>query len=1090
MKLPKPTSVAKAAARALLAAGCSAVTVPALAEDIDIYQGTWSGGAPNVMFLLDNTSNWSANNQAWDAASTYTKSCGSLSDAALTDCRNLISAVYYIGSDASKKRPWEPGFKVNSGDNVSLTQGQVELRALRLVLNQLVCSGKSNALKVNVGLSLISKQTVRSSGDAAGVINFAIQPLAGTASTAGSSCAAIIGRLDQIDSKIQDPAWKAPSDADYGAPLFEIFKYFGGYASPAGAQTTPTTAGAPVGAQGYGQARFSVSNTLDDPLAFTTTARTTYKSPITAENACGRNFVVLVGNTYPNQEPNAGPARLQGLNYTPPTLNPNTSDTNRFADEWTYFLANADVSEADGVQRVFTYALNVYKDKPSTDQRKLLKSMAAVGGVGPAGYLEVGGDLNALVKAFSDILTSVAAVDSVFTAATLPVSTTTQGTYLNQVFVGMFRPDANSKPRWVGNLKQYKLGLDQTSGDVLLVDSLNSPAILRGSGFFSPLAKSYWTQESVYFTQMPSGTPLSASDSPDGQIVDKGGVAQQLRISYEQNADSRRIFTLPESPTSGVALSSFPFAATNSDVAAKFSDAEIKWVRGENANLSDTSGSYRDASGNVVTMGVRGPRVSIHGDVLHSRPVALNYGNEEVVVFYGANDGLLRAVGGRQTGTAAGKELWSFVAPEHYDLLGRLHGNSPEVFLPSTDPSGSQLTPTTGTARKSYGMDGPIGVFARYSKEGAVTEAIIYAAMRRGGRAVYAIDVSDRNAPSFKWKISNNTSGFSSLGETWSTPRPVNFPNSDDPIIVMGGGYDPAEDDNSQSNPKIGNRIYVINGRTGSKIQELETDFSVVGDVAIADTNLDGVFDRGYVADVRGNLYRIDMTGGSSLLPLGSWTIRKIAALGSKVYTTPDVVATKKFVAVLVGTGDREKPLLISTSDNFFMIKDTVLGAANRNNVLYRSDLTQFAEVDESSGALTSINTKVDDAEGCYIELGTNGEKVVNSPFSIAGATYFGTNRPTPNANSCAGNLGEARSYIFPLFCQGTPRVVLLDSGGMPPSPVGGLVKVIDAKGEEIVVPFIIGAGTGGSPFEAERPRPPIPPIRTRQFWRIDNSNR
>ena len=940
MKAPKFNCFSTKAAGALLALGCTAFLASALAEDIDIYQGTAVGGAPNVLFFLDNTSNWSNEAQSWDAASSYKPSCSSKPVAAQTECRLLIEQIYYAGVPTSTKRPWENSFN-DKKDNVTLFQGQVQLRALKLVLNRLICSGAADRLRINVGLALTSKQTVRSSGDSAGIINFAIRLLEGTATTAGSSCKAIIDRLDEIDSKIQDPAWKAPADADYGSTLYEIFKYFGGYASPAGAQSVPTTAGSPVGPQGNGQRRFSVPNVLDDRLAFVDDSRTTYKSPINEFNACGRNFVVLVGNTYPNFETAGSPAKFSGLDYTPPTLPIATSDTTRAADEWTYFLANTDVSPVDGVQHVFTYAMNVYKDKPSADQGKLLKSMAAQGGVGPAGYVEVGGDLNKLVQAFSDILTNVAAVDSVFTAATLPVSTTTQGTYLNQVFVGMFRPDTNAKPRWIGNLKQYKLGLDSATGDVLMVDANDSAAILRGTGFFSPLARSFWTQDSVFFTHMPSGTPLSASDSPDGQIVDKGGVAQQLRISYAQGAGGRKVYTLPASPTSGRALSNTPFSSSNSAVTSVFNAAEISWIRGENTGLTETSGAYKDASGNVIDYDATGPRASIHGDVLHSRPVALNYGNGEVVVFYGANDGLLRAVSGQQTGLTAGKELWSFVAPEHYaPLLKRLQSNSPEVFLPATDQYGNQLTTTSGRTTKDYGMDGPIGVFARYDSSATVTEAIIYAAMRRGGRTVYALDVSDRNDPRLKWKISNTMSDFSRLGQTWSTPQPVNFPPSfsSDPIIIMGGGYDPAEDGNNVSNPQIGNRIYVINGRTGVKLAELATDYSVAGDVAVADTNLDGVFDRGYVADVRGNLYRINMTSGTSLLNPSSWTIKKIASLGGKVYTTPDVVATKDFVAVLVGTGDREKPLLLSTSDNFFMIKDTVLAAADRNGVLTKSD--------------------------------------------------------------------------------------------------------------------------------------------------------
>ena len=64
-------------------------------------------------------------------------------------------------------------------------------------------------------------------------------------------------------------------------------------------------------------------------------------------------------------------------------------------------------------------------------------------------------------------------------------------------------------------------------------------------------------------------------------------------------------------------------------------------------------------------------RPSAHGDV-HSRPVAVDYGgNTGVVVFYGASGGMLHAINGNQStsiGTyAPGSELWSFVAPEHYD---------------------------------------------------------------------------------------------------------------------------------------------------------------------------------------------------------------------------------------------------------------------------------------------------------------------------------------------------------------------------------------------------------------------------------------
>ncbi|MEO7852130.1 MAG: PilC/PilY family type IV pilus protein [Rubrivivax sp.] len=1037
---------------------------PLWAADTDIYFPTASGGvSPNVVFLLDNTSNWSANNQAWDKLSVDAK-CIALTDAAQKAiCLGYSTQVF---SGATK-----------------LTQGQVQLRAFKLVLNELVCSGTATALKVNIGISLMASQSTLSNGHGVGVINYAVQPLSGTATTAGSSCKTIIDQLNLIDSKITDPAYKAPSSANYGAALYEIFKYFGGHSNPTLAGNVEPNGGSPTGATGYGPIRYSVSNVLDDVNAFTSTAKTTYRSPIGAANSCGSNYVVLVGNTYPNFEPNnGGPTIFNGINYTPPALSPVTSDTSRKADEWTYFLANTDVSDQPGQQRVYTYTVNTYNDKPDAAQGKLLKSMAAVGGIGAAGYLEVGGDLYRLVQGFRDILINIAAVDSVFTATTLPVSTTTQGTFLNQIFVGTFRPDGNAAPRWVGNLKQYQFGL--INGSLDLVDKNGNSAVLAGAGFFSATAESFWSESSVFFSELPSGTPASASDLPDGAIVEKGGAAHQLRKANLQGASARNVKTL-----FGGAL--VPFS-----LASGFSAAEVAWIRGENnqtttAGAEDFNGSYSN-SGTTTLLGTTGARHSIHGDVLHSRPVALNYGSSDVVVYYGSNDGFFHAVDGNKTGGTAGQELWSFIAPEHYSLLTRLRNGTPTVHLPETDSSGSAIAAPIGSAAKGYGMDGPTGVYARYASGGtSVSKAIIYPTMRRGGRGVFAFDVSSKTAPTFLWQITGGSGSYGQLAQTWSMPKPVVFSSATvtAPILLMGGGYDPAEDLNSSSG--IGNVVYVINGETGARIAALATDYSVPADVTVVDVNGDGEPDRAYAADVRGNLYRIDFPTAGSMLDSASWSgvsAVKIAALGGKVFFAPDAVATKSFVAVLVGTGDREKPLMVSSADNFFLVKDTV-GAA-RATPLLKSDLTRVAKIDNTTMAPTLLAGSANDPEGCYLELATNGEKVVNAPFTIAGATYFGTNRPKPaSSTSCSADLGEAYAYKFPLFCGVPAKPTQIIGGGLPPSPVGGIVT-INVNGVDVKMPFIIGSGEGGSSFKPGEPKPPIPPIRTRLHWRIDNTNR
>ena len=103
-------------------------------------------------------------------------------------------------------------------------------------------------------------------------------------------------------------------------------------------------------------------------------------------------------------------------------------------------------------------------------------------------------------------------------------------------------------------------------------------------------------------------------------------------------------------------------------------------------------------------------RPSAHGDVVHSRPVAIDFrGNPaidpaKVVVFYGGNDGVLRAINGNRSvnigSVTAGKEMWAFTPPEFYPQIKRLRDNNTQISFkgnPTTSP-----TPLP----KPYGMDG------------------------------------------------------------------------------------------------------------------------------------------------------------------------------------------------------------------------------------------------------------------------------------------------------------------------------------------------------------------------------------------------
>src|SRR5438874_3957277 len=156
-----------------------------------------------------------------------------------------------------------------------------------------------------------------------------------------------------------------------------------------------------------------------------------------------------------------------------------------------------------GVQTVVTYTIDVGPAVVTDNSvngagwSTLLKSMASSSG---GKYFAISNsdpnEAAAIQAALTTIFNEVQAVNSVFAATTLPVSVNVRGTNLNQVYIGVFRPDAQKLPRWFGNLKMYKLGVDSATQTLFLADANGSVASNSSTGFISSSAKSYWTSTS------------------------------------------------------------------------------------------------------------------------------------------------------------------------------------------------------------------------------------------------------------------------------------------------------------------------------------------------------------------------------------------------------------------------------------------------------------------------------------------------------------------------------------------------------------------------------------------------------------------
>ncbi|MFM1907731.1 MAG: hypothetical protein RLZZ591_1408 [Pseudomonadota bacterium] len=488
--------------------------------------------------------------------------------------------------------------------------------------------------------------------------------------------------------------------------------------------------------------------------------------------------------------------------------------------------------------------------------------------------------------------------------------------------------------------------------------------------------------------------------------------------------------------------------ATSSGGAGSEKDQLVNWVRGQdNASDENGNGSYTDC------------RASVHGDVLHSRPAVINYnrygGDNDVYVFYGANDGVFRAVkGGTGTDTGdtsglqAGQEAWGFVPVEGFGSLSRLRNNSPVI--------GSSL-------KKPYFMDGPIGVYTKYSTgntgQQIANNVFLYIGARRGGRYMYSLDVTNPTSPNYRWKIDSATAGFAELGQTWSQPTVVTGLNGyTNPVIIFGGGYDAAVEDvenctitsvstgtYSTSNVYIpgtvtynngtvtynttgtgcttaggtsttvtrsmGRAIYMVDAITGQKIwsasyrgsgADLEVDgmdFAIPSDVQIIKNSSGGATNRGYVGDTGGNLWRIDFRDSDKT----KWTVTKIAAIAQadsasnrrKFMSPPDVVAADGYDAVLIGSGDREHPFDNTVVNRFYMFKD------HGNDSGPGTGSTSYLV-----GGTPTLDTRTSKADGSGNPVMTNLGSVTNASITSSnndGLLYDATNNciQTPSGSAC-----------------------------------------------------------------------------------------
>ncbi len=759
-----------------------------------------------------------------------------------------------------------------------------------------------------------------------------------------------------------------------------------------------------------------------------------YESPLETAGACSKIFTVNTMFFVANQDADSDDAIADEISDggfgAPQDDFPDVIRYLHDAD-----LANGNygsVSNLDDKQNVTSYFI-VDPSKINTTTRQYAHS----GGTGSP--LPLSGDPDELVATLQEIFKQILSVSTTFVAASVPVNVFNRAEITDNVYIALFQVDKDRRPYWVGNVKKLRLmGANSSTSTASLVDA-NGVDAIAGDGRIKFGALTYWTN--------PGDLPAADTDAgevngADGRTVARGGAGQQIPgfVSGSPglaNGLGGRTIYYDKTPSSLADFNADPLVA--SDLLADFGAADlteaaelIAYGRGVDIDDLDVDGATND------------PRDWLFGDPLHSRPLPLNYGsrggyglgNPAIYVAVASNDGMLRMFRNTYSGGGeSGQEVWA--------------------FMPRTSMSAQKILRDNATGvPHPYTFDGSPVAYIEDNNQNGTIEAgesvYLYVGLRRGGKAYYALDVSDPENPRLMWTIKKG-GAFAELGYTFSNPRVglVNTGGGPRPVVMFGGGYDMNKDSRGSvgTDDSEGNAIYVVDARTGALIWKARrgsggassTVFehpdladSIPSSLAAVDTDGDGLTDRILVGDTGGNVWRADIDSDST----SDWKLSLIASVGRhaeggksddrRFFHRPDVVLSKdkigNFDAVLIGTGDRPDPLDIggTVTNYFYMIKDRNVTPGSGTATGYvHSDFGDITDncLTEAGGC------GVDMSAGWRLEMEGSGEKILATALTVDNTVYFTSYLPRAGSSgtACAPSEGAGRLYAVDLR-DGSPR--------------------------------------------------------------------
>lgn len=768
----------------------------------------------------------------------------------------------------------------------------------------------------------------------------------------------------------------------------------------------------------------------------------TYKSPY---DKCSNNgYVIYITDGEPTQD-TAANTLVQGLINTlssdekaayGTTVGYGSSGSKSYLAALAGYMKHKDVnSGSPGVQTVTTFTVG-FGDDAVSGAGNLLAETARRGG----GTYYPATDSTALTQALKSSLLAILRINTSLVSPAIATNNFDRTRSLNNIYYAMFEPD--SGPRWKGNLKKLMF-----SNKGYVVDVNDLPAI-KADGSIIESAQTYWSNER------------------DGNVVVKGGAQAMLadkpsRNLYVVNRSQVRLDTLNRTSLESIAGSASVLNTHLKVADSTEADTLINWTRGVDVDDEDFDTTTTT-------------RRFILGDPLHSRPLVINYGppsgnlndSPDLRVIMGTNAGFLHMF--KDSGVSI-DESWAIIP---YEFMGN------QQDLRKNVESSSHI----------YGVDSsPVALIKDANNNGVIKSsegdfAWLFMGLRGGGKSYYAFNISNPDVPALKWSINSQTTGFSQLGQTWSVPEVAFVPGITDPVLIFAGGYDLNKSSIGLGvSDGSGAGIYMVNANTGALIFSVtpasgsiinlsmpEMADSMPGTVATLDSDGDGKTDRIYAGDTGGNIWRVDLPSANK----ADWSAFKFASLGSdsvqgadrRFFTQPVIVRTlnkevtrtivngkdqytykeRPFDAVLIGSGDRNRPSSESTVQNaYFMLRDYNVVAKNYKTntptALVVSDLYDvtndpFVGKDTDSEIL-NMRAAITSKKGWVYWLNESGEKSMGAGVVLQGKLYFTSFLPQVQSfQECTiQSIGAMRQYMIDMHYGTTFRYIIDQDGNETP---------------------------------------------------------